>query len=113
VLASVIQYFPNPSKLLTRLENLLSPNGQIHIIDSPFYQEDEVAIARERSEKYFAHAEQTDMTSHYFHHSWGALNGFSFQPLYYPSSAWKKLLLKLQHDSPFPWIVIEKHGSRV
>jgi ubiquinone/menaquinone biosynthesis C-methylase UbiE len=108
VLASVIQYFPDPVQLITRLEHLLSAGGQIHIIDSPFYNDAEVSMAKERSEQYFAHAGQAEMTSHYYHHSWNALNDFPFHSMYNPSNAWKKLLTKLKRDSPFPWIVIEK-----
>src|SRR5204863_6137463 len=73
ILASVIQYFPDPHILLSNLQKILTPEGQIHIIDSPFYREENVLFAKQRSEKYFIESGQPEMRSYYFHHSWKVL----------------------------------------
>jgi ubiquinone/menaquinone biosynthesis C-methylase UbiE len=108
VLASVFQYFPDPQKLLFNLQKILKPEGQIHILDSPFYNDQEVLQAKQRSEKYFAESGLAGMQSHYFHHSWKAIESFQFSIIHNPSSFLNSLLRKVRDDSPFPWIVIEK-----
>jgi SAM-dependent methyltransferase len=96
IIAACIQYFPDPDKLIDRL------NGTIHIVDSPFYKSEDVAAARERSRKYFASKDASGMEQFYFHHS--LLKNAEF--LYKPDRI--KILLG---GSPFPWIRIRKGSS--
>jgi SAM-dependent methyltransferase len=107
ILASVIQYFPNPQSLLHSLIKMLAPGGQIHILDSPFYRDEEIESARQRSEEYFRRSGEPGMQFHYFHHSWRVLNGFSYTLRNNPVSYWSRLLRKVTGGSPFPWLIIE------
>jgi len=109
LLASSVQYFPDVQKLLARLLELLSRNGEIHIIDSPFYQSQEVSTARERSRRYYQQMGFPEMTNHYFHHSFIDLSQFDFKLLYDPNSLFQRIAkILIRYSSPFPWIRIEK-----
>ena len=111
VLASVIQYFDDLPALLSVLLNYLKPQGEIHIIDSPFYSADEVQTAELRSRQYYASLGFAAMSKYYFHHRWSDLLMLDAKKLYRPVP----LLLHLKRrlgwiDSPFPWIMIQKQG---
>lgn len=52
-LNACVQYFPNFKLLLDKLKSFSTPGGEIHIIDSPFYKNEEISNAKERTYKYF------------------------------------------------------------
>ncbi|HEY4655698.1 MAG TPA: class I SAM-dependent methyltransferase [Cyclobacteriaceae bacterium] len=112
VLASVIQYFPDPPALLSKLIGRLNPGGEIHIMDSPVYREQEAASAKERSRKYFEHTGHTGMREHYHHHTWQSFQGHAYEIIHDPSSVagWAKRLLV--NASPFPWIRLGEGKDR-
>ena len=106
VINSVIQYFPDLPQLFERLFDLLSEGGSIHIIDSPFYEKNEVAAAAERSKAYYASLDCEAMAENYHHHSWESINAFRPKTLYNPKSKkWLNKLIK-KEDSPFYWLQI-------
>ena len=106
-LNACIQYFPDAEKLTNRLLELLSTSGEIHLIDSPFYETNEVDSAQKRTENYYADLGFPEMASHYFHHSWKSLRPFKYELKHNPKSLINKLGKKLgAHSSPFPWIII-------
>jgi ubiquinone/menaquinone biosynthesis C-methylase UbiE len=109
VLASVIQYFQNVSTLLSLLLNYIKPQGEIHIIDSPFYSQDELISAMRRSQQYYSSLGFPEMSQHYFHHLISDLYAYHPKILYHPKP-WKHFLNRWlsRVDSPFPWIVIKK-----
>lgn len=114
LLASVIQYFADLPALLRSLTVYLKPRGEIHILDSPLYADEEAAGAAQRSRDYFSSLGFPEMTEHYFHHRFSALDGFNFKTLYQPHTIWlraKHLLGRI--DSPFPWVVIRPDGDQV
>tara|TARA_R110000796_G_scaffold252640_2_gene389811 strand:- start:61558 stop:62355 length:798 start_codon:yes stop_codon:yes gene_type:complete len=98
-----IQYFSSFHKVISNLLELLVPNGEIHIIDSPFYSLEEAKKARERTEEYYIGIGEVDFANSYFHHTWDVLNGLNSEVRYK-----KGLLRRLTKDSPFPWVVITK-----
>lgn len=100
VLNAVIQYFPNFEKLLSCLKKHLSPGGEIHILDSPFYQANAVDLAKQRTQAYYQKAGVPEMAEHYFHHSIDAIS--DFEVLYQPSQNKLKRLIKGK-DMPFGW----------
>jgi len=108
ILASALQYFREPGAILLKLKKLLTSDGEIHIIDSPVYQDETVAAARERSQKYFADAGQADMQPFYFHHSWKIFSPFEITIRYNPESWWNKVFGTFFGNSPFPWIILKK-----
>ncbi len=111
LIASAIQYFPDLARLITQLCGLLQPKGEIHIIDSPLYQEAEVEAARERTKAYYAALGSPEMAAYYFHHTYGELHEFMPRVLYRPDSVQARLAKSLGRvDSPFPWICIGRDG---
>jgi ubiquinone/menaquinone biosynthesis C-methylase UbiE len=101
VLASSIQYFADLPRLFAALIVLLKKDGEIHILDSPFYSADAVPAARERSRKYYEALGVPEMASHYHHHSTASLAAHNPAWLYIPGQAIRGSRVV---DSPFPWI---------
>ncbi len=107
VVASAIQYFPDLPKLVRCLRALLRARGELHILDSPVYQEPELAMARQRTRDYYTSLGFPNMASQYFHHTVGELADFAPDWLYRPDSLQLRLRRLLgRSDSPFPWIRI-------
>lgn len=107
VLAASIQYFADVPSLLNRLLNLLADEGEIHILDSPFYDDCRIPSARNSSNAYFRGRGFPMMRKYYYHHSWKSIVPFNPGILYDPRDRLNKLRQKLMSASPFPWIVIK------
>lgn len=108
-LNSSVQYFSEFTTLINRLFYFLSDEGEIHIIDSPFYNQKELASARERSARYYNSTDFPEMAKHYHHHTFDELNIFDYKILYEPKSPAVKLMYIFGvKNSPFPWIRIIK-----
>lgn len=106
---AAIQYFPNPKILIQRLLGLLTPNGEIHTIDSPLYTQAEVNAAQKRTQEYFTSLGSSEMAESYFHHTWNAIQSFNHEVLFNPKKLENKAKRKLGIAvTPFPWIVIRK-----
>lgn len=106
---AAIQYFPDIEKLLYRLLGLLAPDGEIHIIDSPFYSHQKIAAAKNRTRQYFEQINHPEMTRHYFHHCWNSLNSFNYRVMFDPETIKHRTMRKLGCAVPsFPWIIIKK-----
>lgn len=95
------QYFKAPEKILEVCKNYLKSNGEIHVLDSPFYDKETILEAQERSKRYYQSIGAPQMNSHYFHHDIKVLSKFNPQFMYKPNNRWFKF-----QDSPFPWIKI-------
>ncbi|MVM30915.1 methyltransferase domain-containing protein [Spirosoma sp. HMF4905] len=109
VLNAAIQYFHPIDQLIEALFRLLMPGGEIHILDSPFYEIDEVENARQRTADYYQQLGYPAMARFYFHHTFQRIAPYS--PVYKNKneSFWKRLFTKNQN--PFPWIIIKKGAS--
>jgi ubiquinone/menaquinone biosynthesis C-methylase UbiE len=110
ILASSIQYFPDLKNLVNRLLGLLTPDGEIHIVDSPFYAAAAVEAAKKRSYEYFHSLGFSEMTTQYFHHMLQEINKFNYQVLFNPNafiSLVKRKILRMPQPV-FPWIVINR-----
>lgn len=109
VMNSSLQYFGNFNSLLKELIYALKLEGEIHIIDSPFYEEEDLQSAKERTIAYYKSLGFPEMSEFYFHHTYKSLNDFNHQILYDPRTLKNKLLsLAFKSDSPFPWIKIKR-----
>lgn len=106
VMAASLQYFPDLSKLITELLLLLRQGGEIHIIDSPVYSENQVAAARVRSQQYYARLGVSAMSAYYFHHHWNEFQKFSYRLLNRSAADYFKLHVLRNKSLRFPWIVI-------
>jgi len=107
-LSASIQYFGDINLLMESLLKLLKPNGEIHFIDSPFYEEDEVASARERTLNYYKDLGFPEMGSNYFHHTYNEIQKWNFEKLYLPSQKNSLTRIFSRKDIPFPWLKIVK-----
>ena len=110
ILASSIQYFPSIQLLIRRLLDLIGPDGEIHIIDSPAYTSDKGLIAaKKRSVEHFAELGHPEMAEYYFHHTMKEIGTFNYEVLENPAGiipALKRRLFK-KSQTVFPWIVIK------
>lgn len=104
VFAASFQYFLSPEAVLASCFPLLRAGGEVHILDTPFYQEGDLAPAAARSQDYFAASGFPGMQNFYHHHSLTWLKNYRFTVLYRP----KILLNRLLGKGPFPWICIRK-----
>ncbi|NJM80464.1 MAG: class I SAM-dependent methyltransferase [Flavobacterium sp.] len=100
-LNACIQYFPNFKQLLDKLKSCLVSDGEIHIIDSPFYKNEEISNAKERTNTYYKTLGYPEMSNFYFHHSTDAISDFKIR--YQPS---KNRFYNFfnRNNSPFMWL---------
>jgi 2-polyprenyl-3-methyl-5-hydroxy-6-metoxy-1,4-benzoquinol methylase len=105
--SSSIQYFLDLDAVINRSLSLLNEAGEIHIIDSPFYSEEEVDRAQRDSVKYFVAKGVAEFAPHYGHHRRSALDPYRPLVKYRPVSRFGRLFIK---DSPFHWFIIPKPG---
>jgi 2-polyprenyl-3-methyl-5-hydroxy-6-metoxy-1,4-benzoquinol methylase len=82
VLAASCQYFAELPVLIERLKSMTQANGEIHLIDSMFYRQDEVAGAAARSRAYYSGLGYPDMAKYYHHHSKEDLMEMGFECVY-------------------------------
>ena len=92
VFAASIQYFPSLSQILGKAFSILNPGGEIHILDSPFYTDSEIADAERRSYNYYQSIGYWEMIPFYF------------QIMFDPNRSLNKLSWR---KDPFPWICIK------
>jgi len=104
VFAASIQYFASLRETIKSTLELLKPDGEIHIIDSPFYSLTELLAANQRSRHYYESVGFPEMADFYFHHSLDDLKNYYYKILYDPNSLLNKLL---RNKTPFHWICIQ------
>ncbi len=105
VFAASIQYFQSIPCILNASFQHLNPGGEIHIMDSPFYDPSEIAIARQRSKSYYTILGLPELANYYFHHSFSEIQPFNHKLLRNPHAIKNRLF---GHNQPFPWIRIKK-----
>lgn len=98
-LNAVVQYFDDFNGLHERLVQFLSPGGEIHVMDSPFYPEHQLTAAQARTKQYYSEMGYPELSEFYHHHCIDEL--VEYECLYQPKlNGWKKYFKK---DSPFGW----------
>ncbi len=109
VLNSCAQYFPDSKLLIQRLMKMLSKNGTIHFLDSPVYEQSELAAAKARTVQYYEAKGVPQMAAHYHHLCWKDFTSFNTEILYDPRGTWTRLKRKFDRSiSPFPWLKFSK-----
>lgn len=104
ILAASVQYFSSLKKVLENIrQHFLKPDGEIHIIDSPFYRDKDMAAARLRTKRYYLNLGFPEMTPHYFHHTFSELEAFQYR---FINNAAIKYFPFLKKTSPFHWICV-------
>ena len=96
-----IQYFNDFDKVISKVKSFLKPNGEIHIIDSPFYNERNIITAKQRTFDYYNKLGFPEMAKNYFHHRID--NVVDFEVLYHPKKIGLSRIFK-GIDSPFMWL---------
>ena len=107
VFAASIQYFSSLTDVLYSTLNILKPDGEIHILDSHFYNKNGVDSARERSANYYRSIGFPEMCQHYFHHSLEDIKLFNYEVLYNPHSFFNRMK---KTKNPFPWICVKTNA---
>jgi ubiquinone/menaquinone biosynthesis C-methylase UbiE len=102
VFNSCIQYFQNLPFLFKTIKKLLSINGEIHIIDSPFYKNNTIENARQRTQLYYKTIGFLEMANKYFHHKLYDLGDYEIR--YKPPSNFLRFFIS---DSPFYWVELK------
>jgi ubiquinone/menaquinone biosynthesis C-methylase UbiE len=105
VFAACIQYFESLPDVVLNVFDRLNEKGEIHIIDSHFYKQEELQQAKQRSLQYFNSQGYDRMQDFYFHHSLEELSGFRYQIFFDPSLRLNRVL---NSGRPFHWICIRK-----
>lgn len=98
-----LQYFKSAGTIIAHLRSFLTPGGEIHIIDSPFYKAKDISKAQKRTKDYYENLEVPEMIRNYFHHCLDEIGNHRI--LYRPLP---KIFRSLggPKDSPFLWIVL-------
>jgi ubiquinone/menaquinone biosynthesis C-methylase UbiE len=105
VFAASLQYFSSLNAIITKALSLLTVDGEIHIIDTPFYYKNEVINAAKRTKDYYASIGFEEMGKYYSHHCLSELYRFNYKIIIDPSSIFNKL--KKAHR-PFYHIIIKQ-----
>lgn len=107
LLAASVQYFPDLAALWAALHNTLTANGEIHIVDSNFYQNEAARVAaQQRTADYYARLGVPEMSAFYHHHLWSGAAAAGAENL---NDRWfVRLLQKAKWLPPFPWLRLEK-----
>jgi ubiquinone/menaquinone biosynthesis C-methylase UbiE len=104
IFAASIQYFPSLKQIIQIAIEHLTLQGEVHIMDSPFYQIQEIPAARQRTVQYYEGLGFKTMAGHYYHHHLAELENFQYKILHHPNSWKNKLSIK---KNPFYWISIK------
>jgi len=110
-ISAVIQYFENLEQLIERLLEILKPGGEIHFIDSPFYNVEELIGAKQRTIDYYNAKGFPEMSRYYFHHPWSEIYKYNPEVLYNSKRKNKFLKFIAKPEMPFPWIKIVKRNG--
>jgi ubiquinone/menaquinone biosynthesis C-methylase UbiE len=107
VFAASIQYFESIKKIVAITLEHLTPQGEVHILDTNFYLGPEVILAQQRTKKYYDSIGFSGMEEYYFHHTLNELTLFQYEILFNPTSWRNKLSF---NKTPFYWIVVKNRN---
>lgn len=109
IINSALQYFQNIPALMKELFFISKTYGEIHIIDTPFYDKNELMQAKNRTLKYYTSLGFPEMAGKYFHHTLEDFRYLRYSYLYNPDSLKNKLSKFIfDQDSPFPWLLVTR-----
>jgi ubiquinone/menaquinone biosynthesis C-methylase UbiE len=108
VFAASIQYFQSAIAIIQTALGLLNEGGEVHVIDSPFYNKTDLESAQVRSQSYFIAAGFPQMANHYFHHPYDDLQTFKPERL---NLFWGITWLPRRANDPFNWYRIRKETT--
>lgn len=97
-----LHYFQLDAAFWQQLYRMLKPQGEIHVLDTPFYTSKKAQEAWERSANYFENLGENHAINYYHQLRFDQLPA-DHQVLYQPSRLLNKFF---SARSPFPWIKI-------
>jgi 2-polyprenyl-3-methyl-5-hydroxy-6-metoxy-1,4-benzoquinol methylase len=100
--AASISYFPAVRSILQDALSCLADDGEIHIIDTPFFRHNEIVGAALRSNDYFKMLGYPEMSGYYHHHPISDIEKFNYKLLVNPLS----LVNRIKKTEYFYWISI-------
>ena len=103
IFAGAIPYFSSLTEIIHSTLESLTPRGEIHIIDSFFYNTGNVETAKQNCREYYRNMGIPDMANYYFHHLLSGMDQFNYTMMQQRHSFFKRLFLK---RSVFPWLLI-------
>lgn len=103
ILFETICYFHKLDKLINRCREYLKDEGEIHILESPFFQEKEIEEAQKDMAVYYEELRAEEMIEYHHFHERQVLHNYDFSILYKPS--WLKSVFN-KDLSLHPWIRI-------
>lgn len=103
VFAASFQYFPSAKTILHNAMQLLNPGGEVHILDTHFYEAKDAKQSASRSKNYYVNMGVAEMAGHYFHHTLNCLGGLNYNIMFNPRS-W---LNRITKKDVFYWIMIK------
>ena len=103
ILFDVIAYFSNLPQLLNRLRQFLKKGGEIHLLESQFYQEKEIELAKRKTEERYKQLGVPEMVDLHFFHSIKDLSPFDFYHISKSRGFGRWLRSK---EKELPWVKI-------
>ena len=103
IFAGTIPYFSSLTEIIHSTLERLTAGGEIHIMDSFFYNTENVETAKQNCREYYRKMGFPEMANYYFHHLLSDIQQFNCTGLQARNSFFKKLISK---RSVFPWLCI-------
>jgi ubiquinone/menaquinone biosynthesis C-methylase UbiE len=104
IFAASLQYFPSAADIIRCAQALLREDGEVILMDTIFYTEDQLPAARKRTAAYFEGIGFPQMSAWYFHHSLHSLQGLNYKVISKPANAFKRFF---GYNDPFHRILIK------
>lgn len=103
IFAASVQYFSSFQEIIQTTLQHLNTKGEIHIIDTIFYNDKNITCAKQRGKDYLNSIGFPEMINYYFYRNWSELNNFNFR-LLEQKNIFQKIFTK---TFSFPWICIK------
>jgi ubiquinone/menaquinone biosynthesis C-methylase UbiE len=104
IIAASLQYFHSFKKTIATAMEHLTLQGEIHILDTQLYRQNEIAAAKQRREQYLRSVGLEQLAAFYFYHSVEELKKYNHHMLYDPYS-WVNRVL--HQNNPFHHVIIK------
>jgi ubiquinone/menaquinone biosynthesis C-methylase UbiE len=103
IFAASVQYFQSLDTVIDNAFALLTKVCEVHIIDTPFYDEQQAGIAAQRCRQYYQDMSFPSMADHYYHHTLNEITKFNPRVLFNPRGLWNRIVKK----DVFYWIMLK------
>lgn len=104
VFAASVSYFSSLHEIIKIAIQHLTVEGEIHLIDSFFYDKENILAAKQRCKTYYRELGFQEMADSYFHHLLDDFKDFNYVVMQEQNQLLKKIISK---KSVFPWIRIQ------